>query len=275
MKCFGITDIGKKRNSNQDCFGIKEISESCYIIAVCDGMGGANGGEIASSKAIERFFEICEREINIEGSDEDIKSALYYAVDEANALVNSLSISSDELNGMGTTLVAAVIRDNGLDFDSIDYDVKTYNLGAEPTEPSGASTCVGAFVVNVGDSRAYLFSKGNLTQLTKDHSYVQYLIDIGELQPEKAAKHPKRNIITKAIGIEPSVLPDIQKALITESDKTYIMLVSDGLYSEIKESDIKKLLNSDKTVEDKAQSLVDLANKKGGRDNITVVLAEI
>ena len=275
MKCFGITDIGKKRNNNQDTFGIKKLSDDCYILVVCDGMGGANGGEVASSKAVELFFAACEREITPESSDDDIRDALYLAVSEANREVNALSLYSEELNGMGTTLVAAFIRDNGMDVDSIDHDVKTYAPDSETPEAPSAEPCVGAFIVNVGDSRAYISTKEKLTQLTKDHSYVQYLVDKGKLKPTKAAHHPQKNIIMKAIGIDSTVIPDVDKVLVTEKENTYILLSSDGLHSELKCADIQKIIQSDKTLEEKCEALVALANKKGGRDNITAVLAEI
>ena len=275
MKCFGITDVGKKRKNNQDSFEIKKLSEECYILAVCDGMGGANGGEIASAKALERFFEVCEAEISPESSDEDIRSALYTGISEANRAVYEHSLSNEELNGMGTTLVATLVRDNGLDFDSIDYDVKTYSPDGDTVEPPKTSPAVGVFTVNVGDSRAYISSTDELWQITKDHSYVQYLVDKGEISPEKAAHHPQRNIIMKAVGTESTVLPDIDKLVITEKAEKYILLCSDGLHSELKPSDMQKIIHSDKTLEEKVGSLVALANKKGGRDNITAILLEI
>ena len=275
MKCFGITDIGKKRNNNQDSFGIRMLSEDCYILAVCDGMGGANGGEIASSKAIEKFLSVCEREITPESSDDDIRESLFVAVEEANREVYAHSQYSEELRGMGTTLVAALVRDNGMDLDSIDHDVKTYAPDGEAPVTPEPEACVGVFTVNVGDSRAYVSTGGALTQITKDHSYVQYLIDKGELKPEKAANHPKRNIIMKAVGVDSTVIPDIDKTLITDKEKTYILLSSDGLYSEMKNSDIQKIIHSDNSLEEKCEALITLANKKGGSDNITAVLLEL
>ena len=275
MKCFGITDTGKKRNNNQDAFGIRMLSEDCYVLAVCDGMGGANGGEIASSRALERFLSTLEAEITPESSDDDIREALYIAVADANRDVYAYSEYSEELRGMGTTLVAAIVRDNGLDLDSIDHDMKTYSPNGDIPAVQTAEACVGVFTVNVGDSRAYVFNSDSVDQITKDHSYVQYLIDKGELSPAKAANHPQRNIIMKAVGIESMVIPDIDKALITEKENTYILLCSDGLYSEIKSADMQKIIHSEKSLEEKCEALVALANKKGGRDNITAVLLEL
>ena len=279
MKCFGITDIGKKRSVNQDCFGIKKLSDDIYIIAAFDGMGGANGGEVASSTAMQCFFELCEAELANGCSDEDFTSVLYNAVAAANEKVYRLSLTSPELSGMGTTLVAAILCANNGCHDSIDADVKTYCPAGEPAsvsvptenEPTAPST--EAFISNVGDSRAYLYCGGELTQLTKDHSYVQYLVDNGEISSSRAARHPQRNIIMKAIGIESTVLPDVQTKIIPEG--ACIMLVSDGLYSEARPSEIKRILGSKKSLEEKAEALVRLANRRGGHDNITVVLAEI
>ena len=275
MKCFGITDVGKKRNNNQDSFGIRMLSEDCYIIAVCDGMGGANGGEIASSKAIEKFLEACERDITPESSDDDIRESLLLAVMEANREVYALSEYSEELRGMGTTLVAALVRDNGKDVDSIDYDVKTYSPDGEAPDMPEPSVCVGIFTANVGDSRAYISTPDALTQVTKDHSYVQYLIDKGELKPEKAENHPKRNIIMKAVGVESTVLPDVDKQSVIEKENTYVLLCSDGLYTEIKNADIHSIIHSERSLEEKCRALIALANKKGGKDNITAVLLEL
>ena len=275
MKCFGITDIGKKRNNNQDSFGIKMLSEDCCLLAVCDGMGGANGGEIASANAIEEFLQICERDITPNSSDDDIRETLFVAVLEANRRVFDIAQASEELSGMGTTLVAALVRDNGLDLDTIDHDVKTYSPDGEaPTLPP-PSPCVGVFTVNVGDSRAYVSDTDKLTQITKDHSYVQYLIDQGELKPEKASSHPQRNIIMKAIGVGNTVIPDVDKSLITDKASKYVLLCSDGLHSELKDADIQKIIHSERSLEEKCEALISLANKKGGNDNITAVLLEL
>ena len=274
MKCFGITDVGKKRKNNQDCFATRELSDSCHIIAVCDGMGGANGGEIASSKALEIFLDSCAKEISPESPDDEIRDAFFEAVSRANREVYALSEYSDELRGMGTTIVAALVRDNGRDLDSIDHDVKTYAPNGEVPEAPTAEPCAGIFLVHVGDSRAYISRSDTITQLTKDHSYVQYLVDMGELTPEKAERHPKKNIITKAIGVDSTVMPDVDKILVTEKENTYLLLCSDGLYGELKCSDMQKIIHSDKTVEEKCESLVALANRKGGHDNITAVLLE-
>jgi protein phosphatase len=274
MKCFGITDVGKKRKNNQDCFGIHKLSDDCHIIAVCDGMGGANGGEIASAKAMETFLASSQRDITPESSDDEIRDALFTAIRDANREVFALSEYSEELKGMGTTIVAALVRDNGCDLDSIDHDVKTYSPNGDTPELPPANPCAGVFLAHVGDSRAYLVAD-ELTQLTKDHSLVQYLIDIGELKPEKADHHPQKNIITKAIGVDSTVIPDVEKVFVTERENAYILLCSDGLHSEIKSSDIQRIVHSDKSVEEKCEALVALANKKGGHDNITAVLLEL
>ena len=148
---------------------------------------------------------------------------------------------------MGTTLVSALI------------DEKNKRL----------------YVINVGDSRAYMISDTQCEQLSHDHSYVQYLIDMGELTPAKAAKHPERNLITKAVGTTESVRPDIDIFDIPSPESsTYLLLCSDGLTGHVKDKDIQKHLISDSTLEEKAEELIALANKKGGSDNITALIAK-
>ncbi len=267
MEFYGLTDVGKKRQNNQDCFDILEL-DGCAILAVFDGMGGERGGDIASTMAKNAFIDICRREISPNGSDDDLISALHLASAEANRAVYEASLVDRELEGMGTTLAAVLLRtDNSAD----DSDVKTYG---EPVEVSKDKPVgeIAAFVVNIGDSRTYFINEEEIKQLSKDHSYVQYLVDRGELSPAKAATHKQRNVLMKAVGTESITLPDIEKHVFLDG---YILICSDGLYGEVKPADIKKTVLSDKTLKEKVEALIALANKKGGRDNITAVLAKI
>ena len=280
MEYFGLTDVGKKRSENQDCFKIKKLSEDSLLLAVFDGMGGARGGATASAVASDIFVSTAAKEISPADSDGDLISALHYAVGKANESVYVRSEQDEELSGMGTTVAAVVIRKDIKNTDPIDFDMKTYDPKNEHTyaiaeEDDPDAPSIGVFVVNVGDSRTYISDEKGLHQLSKDHSYVQYLIDKGELSPKKAANHPQRNVITKAIGIDSMLIPDVEKHSFPEEGERYVLLCSDGLYSEVKEEDIQKILRSDMSVEDKAVKLVARANKKGGRDNITVVIARL
>jgi protein phosphatase len=249
MNCYGITDTGKKRPENQDRFSIflPEHDSPCCLISVCDGMGGANGGAVAAETAIAIYNEsVAEMLCDCDG-DGAVMSVLSRAAEKANSAVFAAASENEELSGMGTTIVSFFRFEN-----------------------SGAS-----FLLNVGDSRAYLVSEGEIKQISRDHSYVQHLIDTGELSPAKAANHPQKNIITRAIGIDSEVIPEVKK--IDTAGYTYLLLCSDGLHGEVKDQEIKKIIfdPSAENVREKAEALVALANKKGGNDNITVVLLRL
>ena len=242
MKLYGKTDIGKKRTKNQDCFGFKEL-EGITVLVVCDGMGGARGGAIASKLALDGFLSICERDLVAGLDDRQIRNILSVAVAEANSSVFRKAAENSALSGMGTTLVAAVITEGSI------------------------------FTVNVGDSRAYTLVGDSFEQVSHDHSYVQLLLDMGDITPEEAETHPDRNIITKAVGTSEFVKADID---VLESDRpSYILLCSDGLTGMVKKSDIEKIIVSNVDLKEKGDTLVDLANENGGNDNITVLMAEL
>ena len=247
MNCYGMTDKGKKRPDNQDRFSIflPESDSVCCLISVCDGMGGANGGAKAAETAIEVYnSSVAEMLCDCDG-DGAVMAVLSRAAEKANSAVYSAANENEELSGMGTTLVSF------------------FQLGSS------------YFLLNVGDSRAYLINRDEIRQISHDHSYVQHLIDSGELSASKAANHPQRNIITRAIGIESEVIPEVKK--IDTAGYTYLLLCSDGLHGEVKEQDIKKTVIDGETesVREKVSALVALANKKGGNDNITVILARL
>ena len=247
MNCYGMTDKGKKRPDNQDRFSIflPESDSPCCLISVCDGMGGANGGEIAAETAIEVYnSSVSEMLCDCDG-DGAVMAILSRAAEKANSAVYSAASENEALSGMGSTLVSF------------------FRFGAS------------SFLLNVGDSRAYLINDSEIRQVSHDHSYVQHLIDSGELSPSKAANHPQRNIITRAIGIDSEVIPEVKK--LDTTGYTYLLLCSDGLHGEVKDSDIKKLITDSETenIRDKVDALVSLANKKGGNDNITVILAHL
>ena len=247
MNCYGMTDKGRKRPDNQDRFSIflPESDSHCCLISVCDGMGGANGGATAAEMAIEVYNKsVAEMLCDCDG-DGAIMAVLSRAAEKANEAVYSAANENEELSGMGSTLVSF------------------FKFGTS------------AFLLNVGDSRAYLINDSEIKQVSHDHSYVQRLVDSGELSPAKAANHPQRNIITRAIGIDSEVIPDVKK--LDVSGYTYLLLCSDGLHGEVKEQDIKKLITDSETesIRDKADALIALANKKGGSDNITVLLAHL
>lgn len=248
MNCYGITDIGKKRSENQDRFSVflPENDRPCCLISVCDGMGGAAGGATAAETAIKIYNDsVAEMLCDCDG-DGAVMAVMSRAAEKANNAVFTLASETPELSGMGTTLVSFFHFNDS-----------------------------SSFLLNIGDSRAYLISENEIKQVSHDHSYVQRLIDSGELSPSKAANHPQKNIITRAVGIEAEVIPDVKK--IDTAGFTYLLLCSDGLHGEIKDQEIKKLIFDSDTdsIKEKAEALVSLANKKGGNDNITVVLARL
>lgn len=251
MQYSGKTDVGMKRSVNQDNYMLKEYAPGIFLAVVCDGMGGARGGFEASSTATETFVASMDSFVTdhitvqntIECTDSQIHRALRHAALDSNKAVFSRAESEEELRGMGTTLVAALLIGSTL------------------------------YTANVGDSRLYVVHSGEIKQITHDHSYVQYLVDAGHLTPEEAKTAPNRNIITRAVGTDSSVDADV---FVTEIDAaagdTYILLCSDGLTNHIDEAQLTEILTSDGTPDEKTDTLVKRANELGGTDNITAVL---
>ncbi len=257
MYFYGITDIGQKRVVNQDNFKIKEYKEDILLAIVCDGMGGAKGGGVASSIAISSFVDTIDSEIDIicneylaPDGDEKICALLCRALENANTAVFTASSATAELEGMGTTLVCALITPKAI------------------------------YSVNVGDSRMYHIENGNVSQVTRDHSYVQYLVDMGKITAKKARKSSQRNIITRAVGTESSVKPDTYQLSHADGEGRYILLCSDGLSNLVEHRDIAMALKNTKDfspeyIKKACEKMVSLANDRGGNDNITVVIVSL
>ncbi len=235
MKAIGNSVIGMKRKNNEDAIYVNE-QKNLYLVA--DGMGGCNAGEVASSTAISIFVEAMEKTEN-----EEILDRMMFATRACNQIVYQKAKKHIEYTDMGTTLVAA-------------------HLEKEK-----------AFIIYVGDSRAYRFRDNDLCQITTDHSYVMELVKIGSITKEEAEVHPKKNIITRAIGVREDVEPDIVIADIKEGDK--ILLCTDGLSNMVSRNEMEKILIEECSTEEKVKKLVLLANEKGGLDNISLILIEI
>ena len=254
MEYYGITDIGRYRADNQDSFAITTIAEEAILAVVCDGMGGAVGGKIASTLAVEEFTSYVKEKIqsflsiSFDKHDDDeaiIEGIMKQAVAQANSAVYNYAKDSIDLIGMGTTLVAVLV------------------IGKE------------AYICNIGDSRLYHLTSHSMKQVTTDHSYVQMLIDNGLLAPELAAAHPDRNVITRAIGTRALVTSESFR--LTLSDNETLMLCSDGLSGYVSNEEIYAIVWGSKEIyarptRDKVKALIDVANANGGRDNITAVL---
>lgn len=242
MKLFSKTDVGLVRQSNEDaCAGELFAPDQAWAV-VCDGMGGAAGGNIASSLAVQKIADrITAPALN--GTDDDhMKELMAEAVGEANAAVYSLSKEQEELRGMGTTVVLAVARNQK------------------------------AFVVHAGDSRAYLLpADGSICQLTVDHSIVQELIDKGDLTEQQAQTHPRKNIITRALGVLPGVDIDYVQEAFPQGAR--LLICTDGLSNYVEAQQIVRL-SAELDAKSFCDQLIEAANRAGGSDNITVIVIE-
>lgn len=242
MELTGKTDIGKLRDTNQDTFATGTLDENFGFLLVCDGMGGQQGGNVASQMSRDAIATLLSNNLKKEMNEEEIKEAISGAVFEANKLVYERSLQDESLLGMGTTVVLAVLQE------------KT------------------AYIAHAGDSRAYLLSKGDFTQLTKDHSFVEMLIDEGEITRSQAQDHPRKNQITRAVGVLPNVEIDFKRLELKEGDR--ILLCSDGLTNTCKSKEMSCILQMS-SLKKAAQTLIEIANAHGGEDNITVALAQV
>lgn len=252
------TDIGMKRKINQDSHITKKYSKKTCLCVVCDGMGGAKGGEQASKLASRAFVNYMDHFLeeyignkNKQVTAPEIKKALLYALDLANDEVYRYSRGHLGMKGMGTTIVATLIIDKTI------------------------------FALNVGDSRVYCLKGSKIKQITKDHSYVQYLIDIGQITEEEAQASPNKNIITRAVGTERKVEGDVYKETVT--DGTFVLLCTDGLSNFVDTVTMCDIVSNDYNARNideiglgiRTRKLVDTANDNGGSDNITAVLVKL
>ena len=239
MKFYAITDIGRKRELNEDYIYTsgQPIGALPNLFIVADGMGGHKAGDYASMHTVDRFVEVI-REL---GEEHGVQDAINEAVTAANAYIYQRSRENSNLSGMGTTLVLA--------------------------------SCIGneAIVANIGDSRLYLVNDA-MTQITRDHSLVEEMVTLGGIDREMARNHPDKNIITRAVGVKEKVAADFFEVDLTKGDK--LLLCSDGLTNMLRDEEIYQIIQDNKELEQAAKALIDAANKNGGRDNIAVVLVE-
>jgi protein phosphatase len=242
---FGATDVGLVRTSNQDMFMLENVSPELKFAVLCDGMGGENGGNVASSMAAQFAFAALKRELgggldigpgNVELS---VRAILTTAIMGANAIVYEASQKDAALEGMGTTMILAVFHADDL------------------------------YISCVGDSRVYLASESGARQLTRDHTVVQMLVDMGEITPEDAKTHPKRHFITRAVGVGPNVEADFIAERLSAGEIT--LLCSDGLSGYLQAEELYGLLRLC-LQESSAHPLIEYAKKAGGADNITAVV---
>ena len=231
-----VSDRGRKRSTNEDAFG---YSSEQGVYLVCDGMGGAAAGEVASSLAVDEVMRVLTNRV----PGVPLSSLLEQAVSDANQVIYSRAQSNAKLSGMGTTLVALVAEERRIQ------------------------------VLNIGDSRCYRLRGGNLEQITLDHSLVDEQVRLGRMSMAEAARSPMRNVITRALGTQSRVTPDIFDLEADPGD--LFLLCSDGLTRELTDGSIEQILSRERTLEGLCGELVTAANQAGGGDNITCLLVRV
>lgn len=239
MRIVAKTDKGNVRDSNQDAYAVGEFSDEVVWSVVCDGMGGAAGGNIASALAVKVISDKINASYREKMRDASIKNMLDSALTAANIEVYDFAEAQPDLKGMGTTVVCAIVRDNQ------------------------------AYIAHAGDSRAYVISDGNIRQVTTDHSMVQDLLSRGKITAEEAEHHPNKNIITRAVGVDKNIEIDFEQIDLDDNDM--LLLCTDGLSNYVSDGEILELMSDGKHYAF-ADRLVQKANSNGGGDNITVVI---
>lgn len=241
MNAWGYTDVGKQRTENQDAYYIDINKEHAQALCVvCDGMGGAKAGNIASKVAIEAFVGRVQGLMRPKRSVEQLKEVMKDAIRYANEQVHSLALADVKYRGMGTTLVAILV--------------------------SGDSAVIG----NIGDSRAYFVDHDGIRRITRDHSLVEDMVLLGELTEEEAKDHPNKNLITRAIGTDDNVTVDLYELVITPD--SHLLLCSDGLSNLVSDQEILYEIVHGGEFDSCCKRLTEIANSRGGFDNITSVL---
>ena len=243
MQIWSLTDPGCVRAENQDAFEIHKLKHGAMLCVVCDGMGGAKAGNVASAMAAQEFAREVKENYRASMGMEAVDILLDQAVKCANFTVYDKSQQGEEFSGMGTTLVAVLLRGKA------------------------------ATVVNVGDSRVYRINADGIAQITVDHSLVQLMIRRGEITPEQARYFPGKNYITRAIGTEPSVKADIFHLDLKRGDE--LMLCSDGLTNLVHDQEILFEVVHGSEQAECCQRLLDIAKNRGAPDNVTSILVQI
>ncbi len=243
MNGWGITEKGEVRAENQDFFALELVpGRDVALCVVCDGMGGANAGNVASSVAGEGFMDYMKNAL-IQATDiAELSGLIRRATSYSNSMVYEVAKTNKDFFGMGTTLVGVLVVG--------DY----------------------ASVINVGDSRAYRLTSDGIYQVTKDHSLVEDMIDRGEIKREDASRHPDKNLITRALGVEFSVLCDLFELKFVKGE--YLLLCTDGLTNFVSDDEIFEIFSSAEDKSDCCKALIDKALSAGTSDNVTVVLLE-
>ena len=243
MQSWGLTDPGCVRTQNQDAYQIEQLDRNTLLGVVCDGMGGAKSGNIASTLAVDVFVQEIKRSWTSSMNPDKIDQMLRGAVKLANFTVFDQAAQFEEFDGMGTTLTAVLIKGRN------------------------------ATVVNVGDSRVYAVDAGGIFQLTKDHSLVQMMVERGELTPERARTYPGKNYITRAIGTEAVVNCDLFHKKLMGNE--YLLLCTDGLTNLVDDQEILFEVVHGTNKQQCCERLLNIAKNRGAPDNVTCVLLQV
>ncbi|MCK9216800.1 MAG: Stp1/IreP family PP2C-type Ser/Thr phosphatase [Firmicutes bacterium] len=246
MRAYGSSNIGLIRKTNEDAFYYQDNYEKGkpFVCVIADGMGGHNAGEVASKMAVLQFIDFYERNIkNYKNSFNNYAKLVKEAFFCVNKNIYLESIKKPEYTGMGTTLTVVFIIDNKM------------------------------IIGHVGDSRVYMIRESHIEKITTDHSYVAELIKNGTIKPEEASSHPQKNLITRAIGTSYTIDVDINVYDLKNGD--YMIMCTDGLSNMLNQTEIKETVLYDNDLIEKCNALIGLANKKGGHDNITVIIIEV
>lgn len=241
MRACGKTDVGLRRHENQDTFALRQNGRQLTAV-VCDGMGGAEGGQIASAIAVETFMAQMHALLREDMTAEQLRELSSFCVAQANTAVHQRSVEDPACRGMGTTLVSAVVTERA------------------------------AVVCNIGDSRAYLIRGGGIARITHDHSVVQTLVENGNITAEEARTHPNRNLITRALGPEEQTRCDAFEVEFTHGDR--LLLCTDGLVVTATDAEICRAACTGRSAEESLDALIALAKAQGAPDNVTAVLID-
>ena len=241
MRVWGMTDIGLVRKDNQDAYAVREQTATGHTICVvCDGMGGAAGGCVASSIDVTTFIEELEKVLTPEMSPEQLREASSYAVALSNRAIRDAADREEAYRGMGTTLVSAVSYEGGV------------------------------VVTNVGDSRAYHITADGIVRVTRDHSLVESMVERGDITAEEARRHPNRNLITRALG--PDADAQCDGYICPMEAGEHLLLCSDGLVNTVTDLEMLHEVLHRASPEDCLAHLLEIAKSQGAPDNVTAVL---
>lgn len=243
MEAWGLTDTGVVRKQNQDFFQIEQLKDGALLAVVCDGMGGARSGNVASRLACEVFTEEIKRSFSPEATPEETERVLQGAARLANISVYEQGQLSEEYEGMGTTLVATLLYPKAV------------------------------LVLNIGDSRAYHIGADGISRITTDHSVVELMVQRGELTLEQAKSHPSKNLITRAVGTGTQVLADVFRVTAQKGD--CLLLCTDGLSNQMADQEILFEVVHGAHKDDCCQRLLEIAKERGAPDNVTSILIAI